>query len=428
MQEVDKNTKNREKHFSVRIAEWFYLPEGKVSLIRRLTAVTLIPSLFWIWRAVQGLDGPYRIPTWRFGDFLLELPVPDGVILNAIFIVTMLFTGALIFGVKRKIFVVIPTMVLTYLISCDLAALRPHYVTMAYIFMVALCFHREGAPSITRRIIQLGIASCYGFASIQRLFASDHLTGLSFKYTVGSGWACNELFKGFFQNLYSVDWLWSPITIAVLSLELFLTFAFFFKKTRKIALVLGLLLHISIAITMTPFLAFYSLIMITGYLAFFEGKNVAEKIRSENFDSNKRRELIPALVFIILMFIIPLRSYFWFDRDRSLVTMIDRDPWSFHMFLYRYQTKEISIKYQDKDGNWITVPPVGRMVTTAGDNDIYALIGYIFKTKPEAQGCVVETKIMQNDLTIHKVARASRENGGKVTIQVERSKTQSSKD
>lgn len=428
MPEVNENIENKKNHSSRNLANWFYLPEGRVSLIRRLTAVTLIPSLFWIWRACQGLDGPYRIPTWRFGDFLFELPVPEGVILNSIFIVTMLASTALIFGARQKFLVVIPTFVLIYFTSCDLAALRPHYVTMAIIFMVALSFHKEGGPSITRRIIQLGIASCYGFASIQRLFASDHLSGLSFKYTVGSGWACNDLFKGFFQNLYSVDWLWAPITLAVLSLELFLTFGFFFRKTRKIALILGLLLHISIAITMTPFLAFYSLIMITGYLAFFEGRNIVENNESENVDFAQRKEMIPGLVFIALMFIIPLRSYFWLDRDRSLVTMIDRDPWSFHMFLYRYQTKEVTIKYQDKEGNWIMVPPVGRMVTTAGDNDIHALIGYLFKSKPEAKACLVDAKIMQNDLLIHKVARASRENGCKVTIEVERGKTHSSVD
>ena len=424
MPEVNKKNENR---LSVSFTDWFFLPEGKVGLIRRLTAITLLPSLFWIWRAVQGLDGPYRIPTWRFGDFLLELPVPDGMILNSIFIVTMLLTVALIFGVKRKLFVVIPTIVLTYFISCDLAALRPHYITMAYIFMVALCFHREGTDSLTRRIIQLGIATCYGFASIQRLLASDHLTGLSFKYTVGTGWACNDLFKSLFQNLYDVSWLWSPFTISVLLLEVFLTFAFFFKKTRKIALVLGLLLHLSIAFTMTPFLVFYSLIMITGYLAFFEGKASQSSVESDAVSRN-RKDLIPGLLFISLMFIIPLRSYFWFDRDRSLVTMIDRDPWSFHMFLYRYQTKGITIKYEDKNGNWIDLPPVGRMLTTAGDNDICALVGYIFKTKAEARACIVDVRIMQNDLIIHKVARASREDGGKVSIEVEKVTSQSTED
>lgn len=137
---------------------------------------------------VKGGPGPYLVPTWRFDDLLLVLPLPPEPVYNAIFALAAICCLGLILGIQNKILVLFPTVVLTYFCSVDRISALPHYVVMTYIFLVALCFYKQGERCLTRRIIQLGVATCYGFACIQRLVTPGHLTGESFRFTVGTGW------------------------------------------------------------------------------------------------------------------------------------------------------------------------------------------------------------------------------------------------
>jgi len=392
--------------------DWLYLGEGRVGLIRRLTALCCLPSLLLVWNWSRGVGGPYIVPAWRFGDTFLAPPLPPAPFNAFIFILTAASCLWLFLGGKKKIFVLLPTLVLAYYCSVERVAFMCHFVVMIFIYMVALCFHHEKSRSATRRIIQLAVAGCYGFAVLGRLTSPTHLSGLSFKYAVGTGWAANHLFVDFYKYLGTIDWIWMPFSLLVIVLEIFLCLGFFFKKTRKIAFLLGVLLHVGIAITLTESLIIYSLIMITGYLAFFDGQEETEP----QAKPPASLETALAVAFLVMMAAIPLRIYFYPGRPASTLCLTDKEPWTFHMFMLKQDTIDVTVRFKDEGGTWHKVPIKGRMQYTSADSDLYSMIAYLFRVHPEARAVEAKIKLKLNDW--YQCKEASGERGGKIRIKV----------
>lgn len=79
-------------------------------------------------------------------------------------------------------------------------------------------------------------------------------------------------------------------------------------------------MHLAIAITMTPTLITYSLIMVVGYLAFFDGNLFSSQSKVRTDVSSKTAfklnviELGLGLAFIAIVFMIPSRTFFWFKK------------------------------------------------------------------------------------------------------------------
>lgn len=99
--------------------------------------------------------------------------------------------------------------------------------------------------------------------------------------------------------------------------------------------------------------------------------------------------------------------------------MADRDPWSFHMFLYKMDTKEVSVRFKKAGGQWIDFPVAKRMKFAASDNDIYGLVKYVFKTEPEASKVEIKLSIRQNDFLIQKDALATINEQGVLSIKID---------
>lgn len=405
-----KEAESDQSAFSFR--DWLYLGEGRVGLIRRLTALCCLPSLLLVWNWSRGVGGPYIVPAWRFGDTFLAPPLPPAPVNAFVFILAAASCLWLCLGGKKKIFVLLPTLVLAYYCSIERVAFMCHFVVMIFIYMVALCFHHEKSRSATRRIIQLAVAGCYGFAVLGRLTSPTHLSGLSFKYAVGTGWAANHLFVDFYKYLGTIDWIWMPFSLLVIVLEIFLCLGFFFEKTRRIAFALGVLLHVGIAITLTETLIIYSLIMLTGYLAFFDGLEETEPEARRP----ARLETAMAVVFLAMMAVIPLRVYFYPGRPASTLCLTDREPWTFHMFMLKQDTIDVDVRFQDEHGDWHKVPITGRMQYTSADSDLYSMIAYLFRIHPEARAVEAKVKLKLNDWYQYKEATAER--GGKTRIRV----------
>ncbi|MGK0185934.1 MAG: hypothetical protein ACI9R3_001717 [Verrucomicrobiales bacterium] len=92
-------------------------------------------------------------------------------------------------------------------------------------------------------------------------------------------WRNGEAFTYYMLSVYSrwksplfADWEWLSIacTYGALLLEFILPVLLFVRKTRMVAIYMGLSMHLMIAVTSSNLLMF-SLVMIPGYLAFLDG-------------------------------------------------------------------------------------------------------------------------------------------------------------
>ena len=409
-----------------RLLFWFYLDRGMLPLVYRLCGLAFVPSCIWLYFASH--QPLYTVPTWRIGQSFLWLPALPEALDRIIMVGAILSAIMLVAGFKQRLFVIWPALALWYYGCRDLLALQCHYIVMLLIYFTALSLDRPGAPSMTRRIIQLGVASCYGFAVAERLISSDYLTGKSFYYTVGTGWAANDLFRPLFIELGKVDWIWMPMAWAVLILELFLAFGFFFRKTRMTAFVLGVMLHLAIAVSLNITLIIYSLAMVTGYFAFFEagldgalgGRQKTTYINDRSAACGVRDNALRSglgLAFICLMFAIPARIFLFQDRPLARWALHDRDPWSFGMFIMKMEPVSVKVRWKDRKGNVRAIDTsssrAGRLRYASADSDLLAIAGYVFATHPDAVSVDMRLVIKQDDWYQVKTAEAER---GKVEM------------
>jgi hypothetical protein len=253
---------------------------------------------------------------------------------------------------------------------------------------------------------------------LQKLLSPDFIAGYSMQAEMSDGWCFNSYAAPILHLGGAPFIFWQLFSWVTVALEFFLAFALFSKRFRKIALMLGLLFHIGISAMLDFYITLFSISMLIGYLAFIDGKSeqtqetLAKSDASVNVTRRGRLEPILAGAFAVLMCAVPLRVYATTERPLNDVTMLDRTPWTFCMFLQRLDVNKVDIRYRTKDGDWHKVTLLNKWRTNAAsnDNELYSICSWALHRYPEATEVKADIEFRVNKRwTQHKSIHATRE-------------------
>jgi len=416
--------------------DWLYQSEGLIPLFSRLVGLISLPIGGVVWFFSHSgcggelYPGPFNVPAWRFGSYLVPVPLPPEPVNIIVFALFGLAAVLLIVGKNSRPLYIYMASVLAYYCSRDFFVCMLHWVLLNFLFLLALAFRCQNASgakepsaesrSPARRLIQLTICSCYLFGVLQKLFYPDWCQGLSLEAAFYDGFAVTAPFRPLFINHPLPLSIWQANAIFLLFAETFIGLGLFFKPTRIAACILGFFLHGGILVMMDPLLSLFSLEMWLGYLAFFEKRRkkapAGQQTSAEAPDPapEPAPTLAPtpdqttppqaspiktalALAYLALIIIMPMRIYFLPGPPPELLTLFERTPWTFGMFLMRQKQGSLEIAYEDQNAVRHVLEPSGRMKTASNDNELIAIAEYVFRQHPEAKKVSVNALIVVNE-------------------------------
>jgi hypothetical protein len=382
-----------------KLQEWLYLPPGLIDPLRRCTGlcslIILVMVAGWTWSFGNGAAVPYCVPAWRWQDELLVLPMPPEWLFIVLFTAGMLSCLWLIFGSRNKLFICFILGLLVYFGSRELCAVSSNWASIDICLLVALLFDRRGR-SCTRRLVQNAVFFCYFYSALQKLLYPDFLSGNSFAAQFESGYMIRDVFVPLIKSIALPIAVWQIASWSTIAFEIYLAFALFSKKYRKQALILGTAFHIAIVVFLIDYIITFSLVMLTGYLAFIDGKQNEPTVQTSDFRP-KPVESALALLFICAMLLVPLRIYWWPGRSADTIVQFDRAPWTYNMFVVRADTKSLQVKFKNANGRWQEIIPFGRMKHASSDNELYSLRNYIFASYPGSTEVYADLKLQINE-------------------------------
>jgi hypothetical protein len=391
---------------------WLYLPDAYTPIISRMVGLLSLPIavVIWFWTHA-GVPGdlypqPFNVPAWRIGHFILDLPLPSEPLNYIIFGIFVLCALLLVAGKKFRFLYIYMAAVLAYYASREWFVCCFFWVLLDFLFLVALST-RAGAPderSPCRRLIQIALATCYLYSVLQKYLYPDFWQGISLESYFHDGFAVTPFFRDFIvQHPLSIS-TWQACAVVVTVGEAFIALGLFFKKTRVAACLLGIILHGGIIVLMDPIISIFSLEMWSAYLAFFDKKPTSGD-SAEGADAATGAASAAAhplktafsIAFIALMLLMPARIYWLPGPPNDLLTLFDRTPWTFGMFLMRQKVDSLEIAYDDAGGQTHTLPVSGRMKTISNDNELIALANYVRQKNPAATSIRINDQIIVNE-------------------------------
>jgi len=401
--------------------DWLYQSEGLLPLFSRLVGLISLPigGIVWFF-SHSGSGGPYypgpfNVPAWRFDSYLMPVPLPPEPLNFIVFGLFGLAAILLVAGKNSRLLYLYMASVLAYYCSRDFFVCMLHWVLLDFLFLLALAFRGQKGSSAdktaprspARRLIQLTICSCYLFGVLQKVFYPDWCQGLSLEAAFYDGFAVTPPFRPLFVNHPLPLALWQANAIFLLFAETFIGLGLFSKRTRIAACVLSFFLHGGILLMMEPVLSLFSLEMWLGYLVFFDAKKDKKEKEEEEEEQaaesaaetggGSKTSTALALAFIALIIVMPLRIYFLPGPPAELLTLFERTPWTFGMFLMRQKQESLDIGYEGADGQRHTVESQGRMKTASNDNELIAIAQYVRANHPEAKSISVNAVIVVNE-------------------------------
>jgi hypothetical protein len=381
-------------------AIWLNLGQGKTDLIARLTGV----CAFLYFPLVLHWTDPGRqfiqLTPLRFGNHILELAYPTKELEPLLFFLQAISCLCILLGSKRKVFFAIPASILAYHACLD-SGVFSNAIWMVIIYLVALLFWTDQVNPC-RRIIQIAITVCYAHATLNRLTYPDFMAGYSLQQWLNGWELIKPEFAGHLAKLQVSVVAWQAFSVAVNFLELSFALGFWFKRTRKAAVVAAALFHAAIYVLMIDTFMLFSGVMWAGLLAFVEdgsdwwieeeriGKQTLAPDRSSdqsgpdaNPSSLRLGNVFASLVLAFLL-LFPLRILFWQGRAPVNISFADRQPFCYAMFLCRDYTVRATIHYQDAAGHWNVEPVLQRFGSLSSDNHLYSLARYAFRKHADA--------------------------------------------
>ena len=386
-----------------RFTEWLYLPSGHLDLLRRLTALATLPIGIIVFNWTKGGPGPYIVPAWRFHQHLLILPLPPAPLTEIAFLSAAIACLLMTLGFKQKWIIAIPVLVGAYFGCRDFWAMGSHFVLLLWTYLVALLFARPG-KNCSRRLIQLSVFLCYFYSAVQKLLSPDFIMGYSMQAEMSDGW-CFNAYAANILHLGAAPFIfWQLFSWMTVGLELFLAFGLFSKRFRKTALILGLLFHIGISAMLDFYISLFSVAILVGYLAFIDRKSEVAQETPPALDANANQagksalEPILAGAFALVMCAVPLRVYASTERPLNDVTMLDRTPWSFCMFLQRLDENKVDVRYRTTNGDWhkIALSDRWRTQSACTDNELYSICSWVLHRYPEATEVTADIEFRVN--------------------------------
>jgi hypothetical protein len=209
----------------------------------------------------------------------------------------------------------------------------------------------------------------------------EFVSGFTLHDMLGRGFLLRPELRPVVEYMSLPWWATELAGFGVIALELFLAFGFWFKASRRWAALAGVFLH-SIFTLVLPGIELFALVAWTGYLAFFEREKTPA---NPNLAFKK-----PALDALVAAFAcvccvaLPMRLFFLSPYEYVNMSLYDRVPWGFSMFLFHEEVKFVHVKYRGADGKEHLLSLDGRMNEAASYNEMIALAYYVARTHPDA--------------------------------------------
>jgi hypothetical protein len=275
----------------------------------------------------------------------------------------------------------------------------------------------------TRRIIQVETSLCYGFAVWHKVIFADYFEGYSLRAWLGEGRVLNHFFAGLAQHLQFPILAWAAFSQFTAVVELFFAVAVWFKPLRKITVITAVLFHLGIFLMFPDYIMFYSCLMWTGLLSFVgkdrgwwqEEEDAQKRFRDELSGQeqpfNLKRNAL-AFAFLLLMFAVPARLFYWPGRSNEEISALDRAPLTFAMFVEQDQTVKAKVYFQGTDGAWHSEQVKTRVQTLSSDNHLHAVANAYLRRNPDVKHLKVAISYIANGRRLeNKVLTIDRENG-----------------
>jgi len=152
-------------------------------------------------------------------------------------------------------------------------------------------------------------------------------------------------------------------------------------------------------LTMEPIIGIFTLVMWTGYLAFFDKplKSV-EEAPSANISEPGQAPVLNMVLcaaLIALMLLMPLRIYLPGGPANDVLTLFDRTPWTYGMFIMRQKVDGVNIAVTKPDATYY-IKPSGWILECSTDNDLIAAANYAVKLHPSADRVEVQSIVTVN--------------------------------
>lgn len=405
---------------------FFLLSEEGLDVLSRIMGLLSVYSCFEIFKRLNWLREEYQVESWWWRDQCLSLP--DSETLAIILLCICAITGiAMAFGVKGKIAPAVVALCVGYLTCLDVNIAFPHSFFLTIWVCVALLFRRAG-KSVTRRLIQLALFACYSLSALQKVFTPQFIQGHSLaalKYGPNlDTWVLKVV-----SQLPSSSELWQLVAIFVVVVELALALGLWHSKSRKFALIGIIVFQSLILLTMDPRILPLHLMICLCCLSFVNPIAIERRfgwllkrveapacsaLASEVPDYTPPGVVYKTLTILAtaILFAIPLRIYFYPNAFEQM-SMMDRRPWTFCMFVCLEGRYKTSIVLKRKDGDLVWVKPRGRMAYLSSDSDLLALAKYLEKTYPGVLEIKIESQYDVNMTnTDHKVLTAKAAQSG----------------
>ncbi len=344
---------------------------------------------------------PYNVPTWLMNWHFLAVPLPPEPVNIIIFALYTVAALALMAGVQRRTLYLFMAAVILYYCAREWLVACFHWVILPFCFLLALALDdSKSAKTPSRRLIQVAIVSCYLLGVLQKLTYPDFLQGYSFSSFFADGFAANDIFKPLFAALKMPIFAWATFSWMILVVETYLALGLCFARTRLATAIIGVLFHGGIMVTMEPIIGIFSLVMWTGYLAFFNKRPTAAAA-SANDTAALTNLSLSALNMVLcgsliaLMLLMPLRIYLPGGPANDVLTLFDRTPWTYGMFIMRQKVDGMSLAVT-VSGETLYIKPTGWLLEGSTDNDLIAAANYAVKLYPQANLVKVQTIITVN--------------------------------
>lgn len=372
------------------IADFWYKEPAYLDWISRLSGLWLIGimplELFVIFKF-----GPYHVPAWRIGHQFIAFPEPAAWISVLIWVLDCSACLAMLAGVRNRFLPLFILLVWLYYQTMDRYIFHSSFVILLAYYLLALAIN-DSPRSLSRRLIQIALSACYLFSAMHK-FHPEFLSGLTLFDMLGRGFLLRPELLPAVQWLSLPRWFTGLLTYLVIALEAFIGIGLWFRASRLWAVVAGIFMHCAFTFVI-PGIELFAPIAWTGYLAFFEKRGAAEK-KSLGF----RKPLSSLALFLIasfLAFLMPARFFFLPRFEYLYMSLYDRVPWGFSMFLFHEEVRGVEISYQTEDDSWHEVEPEGRMLQSSSDSDLIAMANYVAARHPEALRIIIRCKLRVN--------------------------------
>lgn len=392
-----------------RFVDWLYAPGPLSPKIIRLTGAVLLYT-WWI-QLIKMPPRPYHVPSWRLGEHLFALP--DFPLSVEFTLWGIFYIGALLMtlGANKKWFIAVMGAVFIYHGSREVQIFHMNYQLLLATFFIAFLFNRQNGPSCSRRLIQLSIGACYFYGAFGKLHP-EWLNGQTLNNLLYNGWDIRETWQPLFKLAPLPMPILGGLSYVLFAIEMYLAFAFFFERTRKSALIIGILLHAAFALFIQQ-VEGYSAIMLIGYMTFFQQgglKPAASSTETEATDAQKDSansaigkkanapffEKACAVFFALALMLMPARYYLFPKYSLTRETLFDHSPWGFGMYLFQQNVKDVKVELTLMNGSSFSPPMSERMKECSSDTEFLCLAQYLFRKYPEAESIRITSSILIN--------------------------------